>query len=211
LRALTTTGPGTGPQPEQGRAANLLAGRAGSRAEPELGDLRRTRHRLPLVESRKYSAICPSANWGWSLSRCRRGASGRVPALRCVHRSRPCPPGRRRQPGRSSTTRSSAVMVTLAEHDRLRRARRCVVQTCEERLRELPPGPDSPRTAASRSLAWAGLRTTRRSTLAATAGVVHWAGQPDPARTRSRPGRDPGVRHSLPVIVVLVNDRRGRN
>jgi hypothetical protein len=65
------------------------------------------------------------------------------------------------------------VQVTLAEHDRLRGAQGGVVEADVEGFQVLPPAAES-RTAASSFLAWAGLTTTRRSTLWATAGVVHW-------------------------------------
>ena len=49
-----------------------------------------------------------TGGWGWGGSRCRRGASGRVPGGRCPRRSRPARPAMRRPHGRSVPARSWA-------------------------------------------------------------------------------------------------------
>ena len=65
------------------------------------------------------------------------------------------------------------MQVVLAEHDGFGGAQGGVVQAGVEALQVRAPVRQAP-TATSRDRACAGLTTTRRSTLAATPGAVHW-------------------------------------
>jgi hypothetical protein len=92
------------------------------------------------------------------------GASGRVPAVGAL--VGPGPPGPRCR-GRQddpSPPGLEQVQVGLAEHDRLRRAQRRVVQAAEERLRLRSPAAPAARrrSAASQPRRGAGPRSGRR-------------------------------------------------